>query len=33
MIAAFQQASQAVKNASTSLKAAADAAKDWVGKA
>lgn len=33
MIAAFQQASQAVKNASTSLQAAANAAKDWAGKA
>lgn len=33
MIAAFQQASQAVKNASTSLQAAANAAKAWAGKA
>lgn len=33
MIAAFQQASEAVKNASASLLAAGNAAKDWVGKA
>ena len=33
MIAAFQQASKEVKNASTSLQAAAYAAKDWIGKA
>lgn len=33
MIAAFQQASQAVKNASASLQTAATAAKDWASKA
>lgn len=33
MIAAFQQASQAVKTASASLQAAASAAKEWAGKA
>lgn len=33
MIAAFQQASKAVKDASASLQAAANAAKDWVSKA
>lgn len=33
MIASFQQASQAVKNASASLKAAADASKEWAAKA
>ena len=33
MIAAFQQASKAVKDASASLQAAANAAKDWVNKA
>lgn len=33
MIAAFQQASQAVKSASASLQAAANAAKEWAGKA
>lgn len=33
MIASFQQASQAVKNASASLQAAANAAKEWAGKA
>lgn len=33
MIAAFQQASQAVKNASASLQTAANAAKDWASKA
>lgn len=33
MIASFQQASQAVKNAAASLKAAANAAKDWANKA
>ena len=33
MIAAFQQASQAVKSASVSLQAAANAAKEWAGKA
>ncbi len=33
MIASFQQASQAVKNASTSLQAVAKAAKDWAAKA
>lgn len=33
MIAAFQQASKAVKDASASLQAASNAAKDWVSKA
>ena len=33
MMAAFQQASKAVKDASASLLAAANAAKDWAGKA
>lgn len=33
MIAAFQQASQAVGNASASLQAAAQAANNWVAKA
>ena len=33
MIAAFQQASQAVKTASAQLQAAANAAKEWAGKA
>lgn len=33
MIASFQQASQAVKNAAASLQAAANAAKEWASKA
>ena len=33
MIASFQQANQAVKNAASSLQAAANAAKNWAGKA
>lgn len=33
MVNAFQQASQAIKNASASLQVASEAAKDWIGKA
>lgn len=33
MIAAFQQASQALKNAAAQLQAATNAAKDWASKA